>query len=207
MYQNIIIRTKEQLDKMGELGDAIVDMWDDGAFEYKNFPIVYQYMKGKDGESVDTDKINHIGKAYDVRIDSYGNLICDVDINPVMRKSIHFQNTIDNLVVAKHTITDRKGNVRTGCSDSQTTFYELVQFVIYDKEVKREETRISKGEELVKKNYAAPKEAYTGNPNSGGHVKNMLKEWENALKEADQNCNHDIGYISAVNMDDVKFNN
>ena len=193
-YQNVVIRTKEQLSHMGEIGDAILEMDDNDVFCQKKFPVVYQYMKGADGESVDTEKKNIIGDAYDVHIDAAGNLVCDIVINPMMRRAVHFQNMIDNLVVAKHIIDNKK--------EQSIVNYELVQFVVYDKDYKKEQTRLSRGESMVQKNYAAPKEAYTGNPKAGGHVKEMLQKLDDELKEVTDNRNGNLN-VSTTNVEQV----
>lgn len=176
-YENVVIRSKERLERMGkEMRDAIFDIYDRGGFEGKSFPIVYQYTKGVDGDSVGADRSDIVGEAMNLDITSGGDFVCDVIIHDVMQKSIHFENVIDNMVIGKHCIEHKNEEVGPAV-------YELVQFIIYDRQVRAENNRALTMTKNVEKTYNAPTEAYMGNPSAGGAIQRMVEKGNDIIKE------------------------
>ncbi len=88
-------------------------------------PIYYQYGQTTITKPILPEK-DRIGFASNIREED-GMIICDVKLNPVKNKTKHFMGIIDN-----YTLKTTKGNKRLDVSD-----YEIVRFVIYDRDLKR----------------------------------------------------------------------
>lgn len=166
-YNDVVIRTKDQLNSMNkELSNALHTAFDARGWVYKSYPLVYQFNKGRDGESMRHEIGDEVGFIENIHF-SDGNLIGDVVTLDCIRKSCNFNNTIDNFVISKTTIGDMIS-------------YNIEHFIIYDNIIRKQNKIASTQQELVEKKYVAPKEAYTYNPNAGGHIEKMKRDIENA---------------------------
>lgn len=181
-YESVVIRTREQLDNIMNpmLSSVLRNMAKIGDWNHKEYPIVYQFAKGKDGETVGFDNDDAIGTASNLRIDEGGNFVADIVIMDVKGKSCNFNGTIDNMVVAQTEIT--KGEYK----------FELYHFVVYDKMVREDMEKSSALSGTVRKMYNAPTPAYTGNPSAGGKITKIRKNGDVMLEE--------MGNISPTNI-------
>ena len=171
-YNSVIVRTKKQLDSMDkELVKALHSIFDNG-IESKACSIVYQFNKGADGETMMHEIYDEIGAADYIHFEPNGDLVCDVIVNDMLRKSRNFKGVIDNFVISK--TTTGKNNV----------VYNLEHFVVYDEVVRKQICDAKKRREMVEKHYNAPTEAYTVDPSIGGGVQKMIKKMNSELEKA-----------------------
>lgn len=185
-FSNVIIRTKERLDNMGELGDILKTVGQDKSSiqipdEGEEVPLVYQFSKGKkNGETLDATPDKIIGGVTNIRIDpDTGNLIGDVRLSPMMRLSEHYKGTVDNMVVGK-TIPLEDGDVAT----DREPIYEVMQLIVYDKMITKQKNSIEVGNSLVEKTYDAPTEFYEVPPDVGERLKTTLNKMNKDLDKA-----------------------
>ena len=172
-YDFVTIRTNKQLNKMGELKNALeqIFMDNDDSEDIHTYPIVYQFNKGKDGETMKHDMGDEVGYAQNVRFLGNGDLVADITIHDFVRKGCNFKGTIDNFVISKVII------------ENKDPLYLLEHFIVYDNITREEREFSKKRNESVKKMYNAPKEAYTGNPNAGGSIIKMKKDAESIMED------------------------
>lgn len=123
---HVVIRTSEYLKKR-EVYDVILSAKD------REIPLYYQYAQTTITQSRLPEQYK-IGTATNIR-DENGVVYCDVTLNDLLSLSTHFDNVIDNYTL--------KTNKSKRNSDMD---YELVRFVVYDKEFKRKVD-----EEIVKR--------------------------------------------------------
>lgn len=161
----VIIRTAEKLDRMGEIGEAVKILAKDGKLEGKSYPVVYQFAKGMNGESVRHTSDDVIGNVSNVRIMEEG-LVGDVEIIFPNRNARNFDGTIDNLVVSKR--PDLPKNA----------MYDLSHFVVYNAEAKQFAKKQENIGKNVEKLYNAPKEMIDIDPNDGEVLSRTISTWE-----------------------------
>lgn len=180
-FKNVVIRTKEQLKTMGELGKVLRTIGTDRCNitlpdEIEEVPLVYQFCKGKDGETLHVTPDRIIGGVSNIRKDENGDLVGDVRLSPMMRLSVHFQGRIDNLLVAKTTpLEDTKHQTKS------EVVYELKQFIVYDKLTVKQSQNESMGRQLVQKTYVAPEEVYDVSPTAGERLHKILNDADKEL--------------------------
>ncbi|WP_304411288.1 hypothetical protein [Bacteroides acidifaciens] len=164
----VVIRTMEQIDSMGETGKAIKEIAGHNLFKPK-YPLIYQFKKGVPGESMSHDERDVIGDVSDVRLTSEG-LIGNVNITIVAANAVHFDGTVDNFVISK--------------TLGAPVLYELKHFVVYNKKAKEIANREKEYEDnTVKKLYNAPKEVIDINPEDGDVLANNIKSWNKTLQD------------------------
>lgn len=162
----VVIRTAEQLDKMGETGEAVKILAKNDKFKGKSYPLVYQFAKGMAGESIRHTPDDVIGSVSNVRITEEG-LTGDVEIIFPNRNAKNFDGkTIDNLVVAKR--PDLPKNA----------MYDLRHLVVYNAEAKQFVKRQETAGKNVEKLYNAPKEMIDIDPNDGEVLSRTISTWE-----------------------------
>ena len=119
LIKGVIIRTKNQLERMRQNGVTInlVKLLENLTKTSKTvIPLVYQYCEKRNEELI-IDSDNKIGETMNFRKDANGSILCDVEVYDILRLSIHFQNTIDNIYA-------------TLMSDNSL---QLRAFIIYDR--------------------------------------------------------------------------
>ena len=166
LTKGLVIRSSDELNRMGELGKVLKSK--DIISIPNGVPVVYQFSKGKNGESVGASPDKMIGEATNIRIDpSNGDLVGDVEIYPFMRLSDNFRYRIDNLVVSKVTPVKLKDDSHVDKILDDKTRYELVQLIVYDKLTTKSGEQALKHNKLVEKTYNAPTEVYEVSPGVG----------------------------------------
>lgn len=65
--------------------------------QYGKFPLIYKYPG--DDETTKPEKGEIIGTITNIRITKKNDIICTVNLNPMIEKSKHFTGTIDNILV------------------------------------------------------------------------------------------------------------
>lgn len=186
-FKNVVIRSKEKMKHMGELGEVLHTIGTDHCvieIPEEEVPLVYQYSKGKTpGETINPLPGRTIGGVTNVRIDEEGNLVGDVRLCPMMRLSAHYQGVIDNLLVAKTFPLEEEGEEKRETNPT----YKLEQLIVYDKEAVKEQRKLEQGNSMVEKTYPVPHEVYDAPPGAGERLKTVLnranEELEDVLNE------------------------
>lgn len=114
---NVIIRTKEQLKVMNEhLREALYNK----TRSSEPTPLIYQYLHNPKNEFI-VDNDNTIGSIVNIRKNKNGDIVGDVNINSILKLANNYQGCIDNMM---------------GLFNPDTSKFEIVAFVVYDKAAK-----------------------------------------------------------------------
>lgn len=183
-FENVVIRSKERLMRMGELGEVLHSIGSKHCVieipEDEDVPLVYQYGKGRrPGETINPLPGRIIGGVTNIRIDEKGDLVGDVRIIPMMRLSAHYQGVIDNILVGKTFPLEEEGKEKR---ESRPT-YKLEQLIVYDKEFVSEQKRKEQENRMVEKTYSVPHEVYDAPPDVGERLKTVLNNAEKELTD------------------------
>lgn len=116
IINNVVIRSASYLKKR-EIYDVIMNAKND------NIPIFYQYNQLSNVQSKLPDQ-HIIGRTKNIK-DVDGIVCCDIELYDTLTLSSNFCNIIDNYTLKT-------------CKDNNSNHdYELVRFIVYDKEFKR----------------------------------------------------------------------
>ena len=115
---NVVIRSIDYLRER-DLESAFLDVTNRG----KRYPLYYQYCQKS--RVVEPDALDLIGYVYNIHLDKSNNVVCNVMYNPLLTISANIGDVIDNYVV------------KINQSNKRRIKYELVRFVVYNKEFKK----------------------------------------------------------------------
>lgn len=180
----VVIRTMDQIHKMGDTGNAILTMASHNVFEGNTYNLVYQFKKGIPGESKNPSPWDIIGTVKNVTLTEDG-LVGDVTINVPVKNARHFDGAIDNLVITVDVPGDKfdaymKKDKKVLSSD----IFRLEHFVVYNKDAKKMKQLEKNTERNVQKMYNAPKEVLDSDMSSGEELAKNIENWDKIKDEA-----------------------